>query len=456
MLIPDFVEKIPHHRLSGLAHGDPHPQYARRDSPIITGGLTVNGCPVLFNADMGTCDPIFTINNSSMDFFNFHQQGLLIGDGAGFTTVDDMFVARVPGPPQVDVLTVQGGTRQSTRVLRRSQDGYPAWGVDVLVLDNEFNVAKELCGIDTFLEYEYDGIFTIAERRGFDIEVDSSITAGSDFGAVQIGRATLTADASSAIKAGPGQDTNPLYYKTTAANTGLSMSAGAYHFEAEVTGAPAGQNIALQSIMKGNGAGRLLGYQGRSEATTGGTGELVGVEGYVLPMVTTPRVVAVAGNPDPFGTIAADKRLAFNGVRGSIQGNASNLIILVGTAADPSAVVTSHLNFLNSGQGYFESDVEVDGTLYADGDFDHNGTNVGLYGTAPVPQAAALTADLTHITHTGPTTPDYAIATPVSGGWGFSTQDEFETAMSVILNLQTRVAQLDARLDSGTGIGVYV
>jgi hypothetical protein len=80
---------------------------------------------------------------------------------------------------------------------------------------------------------------------------------------------------------------------------------------------------------------------------------------------------------------------------------------------------------------------------------------LGFWGATPVVRPAALTAALTQIAHTGPTTPDYSIATPVDSGvgsaWGFSTQDEFETIMSVILNLQTRVDQLESRLQ-GAGL----
>jgi hypothetical protein len=96
------------------------------------------------------------------------------------------------------------------------------------------------------------------------------------------------------------------------------------------------------------------------------------------------------------------------------------------------------------------NEIEIDGPL------NHDGSTAGFYGTTPVTQASALTTALSTITHTGPTTPDYAIATPVSGGWGFSTQDEFETVMSVIRNLQIRVGELEAALDSATGVGLLV
>lgn len=83
-------------------------------------------------------------------------------------------------------------------------------------------------------------------------------------------------------------------------------------------------------------------------------------------------------------------------------------------------------------------------------------TALGLFGATPVGQGAALTADLTHITHTAPGTPDYAIANLTNiAPYGFVSQDEGNTALSVIRNLQTRVAQLEARLDATTGIGVF-
>lgn len=82
--------------------------------------------------------------------------------------------------------------------------------------------------------------------------------------------------------------------------------------------------------------------------------------------------------------------------------------------------------------------------------------NVGLYGNDPVAQGAALTAALTTITHTSPSTADYAIQNLTnSSPYGFASQDEGNTVLSVIANLQTRVNELEARLDSSTGIGVF-
>lgn len=91
------------------------------------------------------------------------------------------------------------------------------------------------------------------------------------------------------------------------------------------------------------------------------------------------------------------------------------------------------------------------------GEFDNallefNATKMGFYDASAIVKPAALTTALTQITHTGPATPDYAVATPVDSGvsnaWGFSTQDEFETIMSVVQNLQERVDELETKLQA--------
>ena len=65
------------------------------------------------------------------------------------------------------------------------------------------------------------------------------------------------------------------------------------------------------------------------------------------------------------------------------------------------------------------------------------------------PVQTAITASLTSLVQTGnATTPDFNIAPMVNGGWGFATQDEAETVLQVIVNMQTRINQLQARLQA--------
>lgn len=64
-------------------------------------------------------------------------------------------------------------------------------------------------------------------------------------------------------------------------------------------------------------------------------------------------------------------------------------------------------------------------------------------------QGAALTAQSTTLTHTAPGTPDYAIANlTTTTPYGFVSQDEGNTVLAVIANLQTRLAEVEARLEA--------
>jgi len=94
--------------------------------------------------------------------------------------------------------------------------------------------------------------------------------------------------------------------------------------------------------------------------------------------------------------------------------------------------------------GVAYEDPQLDGAVMG-----KSGGTAGFYGTTPVAKAAALTTQLTSITHTAPSTPDYAVqdltqTTP----FGFATKDEGNTVLSVILNLQTRVSQLETRMQA--------
>ena len=72
---------------------------------------------------------------------------------------------------------------------------------------------------------------------------------------------------------------------------------------------------------------------------------------------------------------------------------------------------------------------------------------IGFFNATPVVQPSEITDELTSITHTAPGTPDYAIQNLVQNtGFGFATQNEGNTVLSVILNLQTRVNELETRL----------
>lgn len=94
--------------------------------------------------------------------------------------------------------------------------------------------------------------------------------------------------------------------------------------------------------------------------------------------------------------------------------------------------------------GVAYEDPQLDGAIIG-----KSGGTAGFYGTTPVAQGAALTAQLTTITSTAPGTPDYAIqdltqTTP----FGFATKDEGNSVLAVIANLQARLAQVESRLET--------
>lgn len=108
------------------------------------------------------------------------------------------------------------------------------------------------------------------------------------------------------------------------------------------------------------------------------------------------------------------------------------------------------LKFLIQGQDISTLNITCTGYVDASSQFKVNGTKViGARGSA-------LTAQLTTITHTAASSADYAIQDLTnSSGFGFVTKDEGNTVLAVIANLQTRVAQLEARLGSSSGHGLF-
>jgi hypothetical protein len=71
---------------------------------------------------------------------------------------------------------------------------------------------------------------------------------------------------------------------------------------------------------------------------------------------------------------------------------------------------------------------------------------LGFFGVTPVVQQTELTDELTTITHTAPGTADFAIQNLSLTGYGFVTEDEGNTVLSVIANLQARVNELETKL----------
>jgi hypothetical protein len=147
-----------------------------------------------------------------------------------------------------------------------------------------------------------------------------------------------------------------------------------------------------------------------------------------------------------------------NGFLGVAVGEANNSS---GSAGDITVEVWPEGEFILEGTGFAQSD--VGSTVYAEDNY-----TVGVsISTASVPigmvtefisstkirvdidavnTGALPVAPLTTITHTNPSSADYAFANTInSSAWGFSTQDEANTLLSVVRNLQIRVLELENR-----------
>jgi hypothetical protein len=78
---------------------------------------------------------------------------------------------------------------------------------------------------------------------------------------------------------------------------------------------------------------------------------------------------------------------------------------------------------------------------------------LGFWNATPVNQPDALTAGLTTVTFTAPGTADYAIQDFVdvqgdgSKGFSFKNKDEANTVLKVVANLQTKVEEIESRME---------
>lgn len=154
------------------------------------------------------------------------------------------------------------------------------------------------------------------------------------------------------------------------------------------------------------------------------------------------------------GSLAGYKALGSNNVFLGVNAGYEN------ASGDNNVFLGHYAGFYETGSHklYIATSSTTTPLIY--GEFDNaliefSATKMGFFDASAIVKPPALTATKTQITHTGPTTPDYAIATPidsdVASAWGFSTRDEFETIMSVVQNLQVRVDELEAKLQ---GLGL--
>jgi len=154
-----------------------------------------------------------------------------------------------------------------------------------------------------------------------------------------------------------------------------------------------------------------------------------------------------------------DTATGVNGFAGIAVAQADNSS---GSAGDKWVEVYTEGDFELTGTGFAQTDVGM--PIYADDNYacvlslGSTSVRIGkivryvsstkhIVSIKPSNVGALEIAALTTITHTAPGTPDYAIQNlTTSTPYGFASQDEGNTVLSVIKNLQQRVLDLEARL----------
>lgn len=136
-----------------------------------------------------------------------------------------------------------------------------------------------------------------------------------------------------------------------------------------------------------NASGVGYGYQGYGQNTAAsGTGlQAIGVYGFA--QATNGLMVGVQAQPFS----VTNKGFAFYAPNGNNHFNNGVSYFYTATALQSAATTTHITPGTNDGSIYIEALLEVDGTAFFDGDIDHNGSNIGFFGTAPTAQAAAYT-----------------------------------------------------------------
>lgn len=315
---------------------------------------------------------------------------------------------------------------------------------------------------------------------------DSGRTAATGLSNTGIGFATLKALTG-------GTDNTLVGYNAGIAIVGGSNNTG-IGSQALNKVASGNRNTAIghQALFNCTGSGNFaFGYQSGFSLTSGGTNIFMGpFAGYRHTTQSNIFVVDAQGaaraslaeeqqNAYMYGSVAAPGYLQLNmptttnnavldtlklqayvstASTGSANGFGVGLPFYAETATDATyqqqgLISTSWIDATNASRKAKMSLSAYDTAARLGIEIEASGTAVklGFFGVAPVVRPTALTTQLTTITFTAPT-PDYAIQDLVdsSGGaaFGFATKDEGNTVLSVIANLQTRVGELETKLQA--------
>jgi hypothetical protein len=201
----------------------------------------------------------------------------------------------------------------------------------------------------------------------------------------------------------------------------------------------------------GGSDGMILGYTTSSKISFWGTTPCDQPTGLTAQLGTITCTAAgttdyvftvLATGESNFGFVTSNEGETFLEVVSNLQVRMAEIntnlveagIIAGGTAL---ATATAQFDFLDKGND--------DGTMLGR----DSSALLAFWGGTPCDQGAALTAALPTITHTLTATPDYAFAALVSAtaGFRFINGDEAQSLLMVVQNIQTRMAEMESRLE---------
>jgi len=273
------------------------------------------------------------------------------------------------------------------------------------------------------------------------LEINRAISAGNFNGGVSSIALSSSADSDKILAFGFETDNNYGFIQTIERSP---LAFGTYHLALQPKGGKVGVGTASPSALVD-----VVGSADVQQLTAKGhTTQAVGT-----PIAQFTRNDTAAGVSSMLGLTALGGGAAGDGGSVGMFGKSSTTAAQSMALIDWRWITATHASRAAALRLYaYDTAARLGIEIEASG----SAAKLAFYGGVTAARGAALTAQLTTITHTAPGTPDYAIQDfTQTSPWGFADHDEANSVLKVIANLQTRVAELEARLGSATGVNLF-
>lgn len=443
-----------------------------------SGLINLNGTSTIIASDSATntvTNSLIAGHNTSGTPANGYGTGLLFTGES--STTPDRLMGRVK--------TIWSDASDATRTSKMILSTYDlATEKEVLTLDENGNV-----GINNTSPTSTIHILSQSDTIGLIVKGSASqttdyfkITDSSDSPLVylnKIGELTTSLSYDASVDA-PSVNYSPASLNITLqlvndGNYGNNTSAAIYNLDVRVGSSRTTYALNATAAYRGNGVGHSYIAAGAfntyiestsEEVVTNAVGGLFAVinatnrAAYADNIIAGDFAIHVGCNRSVTATSAT-----FLNIRSVAEDNTNMAVTTVYgiKIADQDVGATNYAIYTGAGNIVFNSgyDADTDFTVGSDSydaiyvDASNNATyimtnasgKISFFGASPVAQQSELTDELTTITHTAPGTPDYAIQDLTNvAPYGFVTQEEGNTVLSVIANLQARVNEVETKL----------